>query len=69
VVEIEPTVIDWHGRYLRHLTGVALADPRVRVIAADILDFLDSAGDRYDAICLDTDNGPGWLVFDRNAEV
>ncbi len=81
VVEIEPTVIDWHGRYLRHLTGAALADPRVRVIAADILDFLAGTGDRYgagdryddddryDAICLDTDNGPGWLVFDSNAEV
>src|SRR5262249_22638221 len=58
VVEIEPSLIEWHARYLRHITGAALADPRVRVIASDILRWLAGTADRYDAICLDTDNGP-----------
>lgn len=69
VVEIETAVIDWHRRYLRHLTGAAFADPRVRVIAADVRDWLARTADRYDAICLDTDNGPGWLVTAANAEL
>ncbi|MEV5413785.1 spermidine synthase [Thermopolyspora sp. NPDC052614] len=69
VVEIEASVIDWHHRFLRHITGAALADPRVRVIESDILDWLDRTPDRYDAICLDTDNGSDWLVFETNADI
>jgi spermidine synthase len=69
VVEIEASIIDWHARHLRHLTGAALADPRVRVIESDILEWLKITTGRYDAICLDTDNGPSWLVFDTNSEV
>ncbi|MFG1653258.1 spermidine synthase [Micromonospora sp. NPDC049275] len=69
VVEIEPTVIGWHANHLPHLTGAALSDPRVRIIEADILAWLAAAGDQYDAICLDTDNGPNWLVFEANAEL
>lgn len=67
VVEIEPTVIEWHARHLKHITGEAMADPRVRVIEADLVRWLEQTTDRYDALCLDTDNGPGWLVFDSNA--
>ena len=69
VVEIEASIIDWHARHLHHLTGAALAEPRVRVIESGILEWLKITTSRYDAICLDTDNGPGWLVFDTNSEV
>jgi spermidine synthase len=69
VVEIEATVIDWHERYLNHLTGDAVHDPRVRIIAADILAWLEQNTDRYDVICLDTDNGPNWLVSESNGDV
>jgi spermidine synthase len=67
VVEIESTVIAWHERYFRHITGDALKDFRVRVINGDVAEWLARADERYDAICLDTDNGPNWLVFDGNA--
>ncbi len=67
VVEIEPVIVGWHARYLRHLTGTALRDPRVRVIEADLYDRLLRAADRYDVMCLDTDNGPNWLVFPGNS--
>ncbi|ABP52936.1 spermidine synthase [Salinispora tropica] len=69
VVEIEATVIGWHARHLRPLTGAAQADPRVRIVEADILAWLADTADQYDAICLDTDNGPNWLVFEANAEL
>jgi spermidine synthase len=67
VVEIEATVIEWNARYPRLLGGEAMADPRVRVVEADLVGWLGSTPDRYDAICLDIDNGPNWLVFDANA--
>lgn len=66
VVEVEPVLLDWHGRYLGSLTGEALADPRVRVLVADVGAVLAQAPRAYDVICLDTDNGPGWTVTDAN---
>lgn len=66
VVEISPEIIRWHGSHLRPLAGRAWADPRVRVINADLVPWLAGQRDRYDAICLDIDNGPGWTVRDGN---
>ena len=58
---------------LRHITGDALVDPRVRVVVADLRDHLAAVATgevpRYDALCLDVDNGPGWTVFEGNAEL
>lgn len=69
VVEIEPALLDWHHRHFRHLTEAALADPRVRVVLTDIRAQLAEAAttaQRYDAICLDVDNGPDWTVTPDN---
>ena len=63
VVEIEPAVIGWHRD---HLDAGALADPRVRVVCADLLTQLDFQDRVYDVICLDIDNGPEWTVTDGN---
>jgi spermidine synthase len=68
VVEIEPAIVHWHRQFLSGLTGAALSDPRVEVVVADITDWLTGAT-QYDAICLDTDNGPNWLVFAANEAV
>jgi len=66
VVEISPEIIRWHGSYLRDITALAWADPRVRVINADIAEWLAQRPGGYDVICLDVDNGPGWTVRDAN---
>lgn len=63
VVEIEPAVLRWNRD---HLGTAALADPRVTVELADLADFLTRPG-RYDAVCLDVDNGPEWTVTVDNA--
>ena len=67
VVEIEPAVIAWHRD---HLGAGGLADPRVRVVCADLLTHLAEPGtgptDGYDVVCLDVDNGPEWTVTDDN---
>jgi spermidine synthase len=69
VVELEPAVIGWHRTHLRPYSAGALDDPRVTVTCADLLDWLPAAAARFDAICLDIDNGPGWTVTDRNAHL
>jgi len=66
VVEIEPVIIGWHRKHLRSLTESSIADARVRIIEADLADWLRTADRDYDVICLDTDNGPNWLVFEAN---
>jgi spermidine synthase len=69
VVEVEPAVIGWHrpGGPLCPFSTGGLSDPRVTVVAADLADWLAAGADRYDAICLDVDNGPEWTVTARNA--
>ncbi|RKS73596.1 spermine/spermidine synthase [Actinomadura pelletieri DSM 43383] len=70
VVEREPAVIAWHRTALRPWSKGALDDPRVTVENADLLDVLtrpDTA--RYDALCLDIDNGPDWTVTPGNARL
>jgi spermidine synthase len=66
VVEIEPVVVDWARTHLRRYGGGGLDDPRVRLLVADLGEALEALAPPFDAICLDVDNGPGWLVHERN---
>jgi spermidine synthase len=66
VVEIEPAVVAWHHGVLRPFSEGGLDDPRVRVVTGDLAVWFTGTSDRFDAICLDVDNGPGWTVFDHN---
>jgi hypothetical protein len=67
VVEREPAVVGWHrdGRLAPFSAG-ALDDPRVSVVQRDLLAYLAEPGERYDALCLDIDNGPDWTVTENN---
>ena len=70
VVEREAAVIRWNRGPLAALHGDALADPRVAVHEADVADRIATAAPAsFDAICLDTDNGPDWLVSPANARL
>ncbi|MFF8030047.1 spermidine synthase [Streptomyces sp. NPDC016626] len=67
VVEREPAVIDWHrGGPLAELSARALADPRTRIVDADLVEYVNETSDTFDALCLDIDNGPGWTVTEGN---
>jgi spermidine synthase len=44
-----------------------LDDPRVRPVIADLREVLAELEPPFDAVCLDVDNGPGWLVHEDNA--
>ncbi|MFD7119033.1 spermidine synthase [Streptomyces sp. NPDC059883] len=67
VVERERAVIDWHrDGPLRRISGAALADPRVVILHTELVAYLTTTTDRYDALCLDIDNGPEWTVTEDN---
>lgn len=69
VVEIEPKVVEWNLTYLAPHNGFALEDPRTDLVAADMVEFLKGQPEPYDLIALDTDNGPDWVVFERNSSL
>ena len=65
VVEIEPAVVRWNREHFGR--AALLDDPRVAVVVGDLADFLARDELRYDAICIDVDNGPEWTVTVDNA--
>ncbi|MER5930137.1 spermidine synthase [Streptomyces sp. NPDC002054] len=67
VAEREQAIIDWHrSGPLRAVTEAALADSRVTILHTDLVTHLHASPDRYDALCLDIDNGPDWTVTEDN---
>jgi len=66
VVEIEAPLIGWNRSYLAPFNGGALANPRTRVICADLVAWVRESTEQFDAICLDIDNGPDWTVTEAN---
>ena len=69
VVEVEQHIVEWAGAYFGPLNGEALLDSRVKVIVANLATYLFKATGTYNAILLDIDNGPTWLVFEENEQV
>ncbi|MFD0369064.1 spermidine synthase [Streptomyces sp. NPDC059071] len=67
VAEREEAIIDWHRQGpLAALSGRALADPRTVILHTDLVEYLRTTSDHYDALCLDIDNGPDWTVTEDN---
>ncbi|NPD14270.1 hypothetical protein HOY34_03530 [Xinfangfangia sp. D13-10-4-6] len=67
--ELVPEIVAWnHGR-LSHLAGHPLTDPRVSVEIADVTAVLARNPGRFDAILMDTDNGPDILVRETNSAI
>ncbi|GAA2975189.1 spermidine synthase [Streptomyces flavovirens] len=67
VVEREQAIVDWHLEGpLARISGAALADPRTEILRTDLVTYLHTTTERYDALCLDIDNGPDWTVTEDN---
>lgn len=67
VVEREDVLIGWHASWLAPWSAGALDDPRTTVVQSDLVDWLGQPQPQVDVACLDTDNGPDWLVTPGNA--
>ena len=66
VAEDFPAVVRWNREVLAPLARHPLADPRVRVMEADVNDVIAAADAAYDAVLLDVDNGAEALTLESN---
>jgi spermidine synthase len=71
VVEALELVISWHQRDLFPDTEGLAADPRVRLVRDDFFDLVrPGRADRtYDAVLLDIDHAPDWLLRDDHGDL
>ena len=66
VAELVPEVIAWNADERYDLSAEAMRDPRVRILNDDVLAVLAANPGGFDAIMLDTDNGPGGMLMTEN---
>ncbi len=63
MVEFFETIVDWNHKFDFESDTDRLADPRVEVVIADVVDYLRQVKQPFDAILLDVDNGPdAWTM-------
>jgi spermidine synthase len=71
VAELIPEIVEWNRGPLAPLANNPLADPRVRIEIKDIAAILHTRAahppQKFDAILLDVDNGPGAFTDSANA--
>ena len=67
VAEASPDVVRWARTHLAGLNRRGLDDPRARLVVGDVGELLRREEERFDAVCLDVDNGPDWLLRPANA--
>ena len=66
VAELVPEVIAWNADARYDLSAEAMRDPRVRIVNDDVLALLRANPGGFDAIMLDTDNGPDGMLMTEN---
>ena len=69
VAELVPDVIAWNARDGFGISAGAMEDPRTRIVAGDVSDVLAANVGGFDAIMLDTDNGPDGMLISENARL
>jgi len=67
VAELLAEVIAWNEDPAYGLSDEAMRDPRVRVVHDDVMNVLRANPGGFDAIMLDTDNGPDGMLMSENA--
>jgi spermidine synthase len=69
VAELEEAIIRWNGTFLRAFNKDTLLDPRLNVYCGDVFDLLGEAKAGFDVILMDVDNGPSYLLNEKNASL
>ena len=67
VAELVPEVIEWNANPTFDLSAEAMRDSRVKVVNEDVVAVLREYPAGFDAIMLDTDNGPDGMLMTENA--
>jgi spermidine synthase len=66
VAELVQEVIAWNANPAYQLSTEAMGDPRVRIVHDDVTNVLRANAAGFDAIMLDTDNGPDGMIMSEN---
>jgi spermidine synthase len=70
VAEIEDDLVAWHPRGLTPDTAWAVQDVRTEIRTADVRQVvLELGSETMDLVLLDLGNGPGYLVYQNNADL
>ena len=69
VAELLAEVIEWNADPRYDLSVDAMRDPRVRVVRDDVVDVLRENAGAFDAIMLDTDNGPDGMLMSESSRL
>jgi spermidine synthase len=69
VAELVAEVIAWNADPRYDLSAEAMRDPRVRVVHDDVVRVLAANVGGFDAIMLDTDNGPDGMLMSENGRL
>jgi len=69
VAELLAEVIAWNANTEYELSADAMRDPRVRMVHDDVVNVLSANPGGFDAIMLDTDNGPDGMLMSENARL
>jgi spermidine synthase len=69
VAELVADVIAWNADPAYDLSADAMRDPRVTVVNDDVVRVLRANAGGFDAIMLDTDNGPDGMLMSENARL
>jgi spermidine synthase len=69
VAELVREVVEWNANPEYALSADAMNDPRVRVINDDVSNVLRQNAGGFDAIMLDTDNGPDGMIMKENSKL
>jgi spermidine synthase len=69
VAELMAEVIAWNADPAYNLSAEAMRDARVRIINDDVFNVLRENPGGFNAIMLDTDNGPDGMLMSENASL
>ena len=69
VAEFLADVIAWNANPAYEISAQAMRDPRTRIVHDDIVNVLSANVGAFDAIMLDTDNGPDGMLMSENARL
>jgi spermidine synthase len=66
VAELVPEVVAWNADPAYDISVAAMRDPRTEIVQGDVIDVLGRHPGAYDAIMLDTDNGPAGVLMSES---
>lgn len=69
VAELVQEVIEWNSNPSYNLSAAAIADPRTHIVRDDVVNVLRNSPASFNAIMLDTDNGPDGMLMSENARL